>query len=65
MNALAAAIEFLCAALKGALAAGGRIVLSGILKTQVDEVIEAYHDEIEFDPPVIRDEWALVAGSKK
>ncbi len=51
--------------LKGALAAGGRIVLSGILAAQVDDVIEAYHDEVEFGPPVIRDEWALVAGSRK
>jgi len=44
---------------------GGRVALSGILVNQVDDVTDAFRDRVSFDPPVVRDDWALLAGTRK
>ena len=43
---------------------GGRLALSGILANQVADVRAAFCDRFEFDPPVTRDDWALLAGTR-
>jgi len=45
--------------------AGGRIALSGILANQVGDVTKAFRDRIDFDPPAMRDDWALLSGTRK
>ena len=32
---------------------------------QAERVMAAYRDVIEFDAPVVRDEWVLLAGKKQ
>lgn len=44
---------------------GGRLALSGILTTQVDEVMSAYQDAFTLDPAVQDGDWALVTGCRK
>ena len=43
---------------------GGRLALSGILANQVADVKAAFCDRFEFDPPITRDDWALLAGTR-
>ncbi|MFZ9035022.1 MAG: 50S ribosomal protein L11 methyltransferase [Francisellaceae bacterium] len=43
----------------------GQLVLSGILHDQVDEVINAYKSEVDFQTPVYDGDWALLSGSRK
>jgi len=43
----------------------GQIVLSGILKNQATEVIEAYQDYIQFEPVVIDGDWVRLSGDKR
>jgi ribosomal protein L11 methyltransferase len=42
---------------------GTRIALSGILTGQIESVTLAYNAWIKFDPPVARDDWALLSGT--
>lgn len=44
--------------------AGGYLALSGILRTQADDVISAYRQWIDFAPPVVRNDWVLLCGTK-
>ncbi len=44
---------------------GGHIVLSGILESQADTVIHAYAAAIEFQSPVILQDWVLLQGIKR
>ena len=41
-------------------APGGELVLSGILREQAEEVIDAYRGSLRFDEPVERDGWVLL-----
>ena len=43
----------------------GRLALSGILPEQIDEVIAAYQQWVAFEPPELRDGWALLTGTRK
>jgi ribosomal protein L11 methyltransferase len=45
--------------------AGGSIVLSGVLSTQTDSCLQAYSEWFEMDEPVFRDEWVMLAGTRK
>jgi ribosomal protein L11 methyltransferase len=51
-------VLWICDRLKPA----GKLALSGILESQVDEVQDAYCNRIDFETPTIRDEWALLSG---
>lgn len=42
----------------------GHIALSGILAEQADEVMQAYAPWFDLQPPVIQDEWVLIAGQR-
>jgi len=41
---------------------GGDIILSGILEEQATSVIEAFRDNFQIEPPIIRDGWVLLHG---
>ncbi|ADE16585.1 ribosomal protein L11 methyltransferase [Nitrosococcus halophilus Nc 4] len=41
---------------------GARLALSGITSEQVQPLIQAYHHWFTFDVPVVRENWALLAG---
>ncbi|MEX0730713.1 MAG: 50S ribosomal protein L11 methyltransferase [Aquisalimonadaceae bacterium] len=43
----------------------GRLVLSGILDTQVEEVSAAYRDAFDLDPPLQDGDWILLSGRRK
>ncbi len=47
------------------LKATGQIGLSGILPNQVDDVINAYCEYVNFDDPHMRDKWVLLTGLRK
>lgn len=43
---------------------GGEILLSGILKTQLEDIQSAYQPYFELDPASYRDEWVCVSGKR-
>jgi len=51
--------------LAGRVRTGGRLVLSGILAEQADEVMAVYRDWFDFDPPTIDEGWVRLAGVKR
>ncbi|MGR8922079.1 MAG: 50S ribosomal protein L11 methyltransferase [Gammaproteobacteria bacterium] len=61
-NILLEPLVALAPRLTGALRAGGRIALAGILAEQVPSLTDAYGDALRFDPVTERDGWALVTG---
>ena len=44
---------------------GGKILLSGILKTQVNDIKCAYQSWFDLDPESIREDWVRVTGTRK
>lgn len=44
---------------------GGRIVLSGILEAQADDIREIYGEWFDFDPPNVEDGWVCLSGVKR
>jgi ribosomal protein L11 methyltransferase len=59
-NILANVLIELQPALVSLVAPGGELVLSGILREQAGEVIDAYRGTLQFDEPVERDGWVLL-----
>jgi len=51
--------------LAGRVRAAGRLVLSGILAEQADEVMAVYREWFAFDPAVVDEGWVRLAGTKK
>ena len=45
------------------LAPHGTLVLSGLLKHQMDMITQAYSPEVNFGPPIVIDDWILISGS--
>ena len=43
---------------------GGKIMLSGILKTQLNEIQSAYQPYFELEPPRFREEWVGLSGTR-
>lgn len=62
-NILLKPLQSLAPVLHSLLRPHGRIVLSGILSTQVDGCMDAYSDWVVFDDPLFRDEWAMLTGT--
>ena len=60
-NILAAPLISLADEFVGLLAPGGRLVLSGVLAEQVDDVMAAYPG-IQFETPIIEEQWACLVG---
>lgn len=44
---------------------GGQLALSGILREQVDAVLSAYQDRIDFAPPAVQEDWACLTGTRR
>jgi ribosomal protein L11 methyltransferase len=63
-NILAGPLRELREVISGYCRAGGKLVLSGILKNQAEDVALAYSQEFIMDPIVIDGEWARVSGTK-
>ena len=55
----------LSATLSSLLAEGGKLVLSGILSTQVELCSQTYSRWFDMDEPVFRNEWAMLTGTRK
>jgi ribosomal protein L11 methyltransferase len=62
-NILAAPLTLLAPLLARRLADGGRLVLSGILARQADELRDAYRPWLELDVGAEDDGWALMTGT--
>lgn len=64
-NILTNPLRALAPLLAGATRTGGRIVLSGILAEQADEVMRIYAQWFDFSPAVIEDGWCCLSGIKR
>lgn len=64
-NILAGPLQELAPQLAQRCKTGGNIVLSGILETQAEKILEAYSPWFELEPVAIKDEWIRVSGQKK
>jgi len=64
-NILAETLKQLSEEISELIRPGGWIAMSGILESQIDSVIAAYQDKIEFDEPTILEDWVLLTGNKK
>jgi ribosomal protein L11 methyltransferase len=64
-NILTNPLKGMAPLLAGRVRAGGRLVLSGILAEQADEVMAVYRTWFVFDPPAIDEGWVRLAGIKQ
>ena len=64
-NILAAPLRELCQVITAYCKPAGKLVLSGILDTQAEEISHLYSQNFMMDPIVIDGEWARVSGTKK
>ncbi len=64
-NILANPLIELAPRLAALAAPGAQLVLAGVLKRQVDEVMAAYRKEFRFQPPVLKEGWASLRGRRK
>jgi len=63
-NILAGPLVSLAADFAELVRPGGRILLSGILKTQLKEIQSAYRPYFELDPADEREQWVCVSGKR-
>lgn len=64
-NILANPLRMLGEMLANRTKTGGRIVLSGILAEQIDEMTAIYSQWFDLSPTIILDGWACINGTKK
>ncbi len=64
-NILTNPLKGMAPLLTGRLRPGGRLVLSGILAEQADDVMAVYRDRMDFEPPEIDEGWVRLAGVKR
>lgn len=64
-NILTNPLRALAPLLAGATRSGGRIVLSGILAEQAEEVMRIYGQWFEMSPALVEDGWACISGVKR
>lgn len=64
-NILAGPLRELRPIITGYCKPGGKLVLSGILATQADEINALYSQDFEMEPTAIEGEWARVSGVKR
>ena len=64
-NILTNPLKGMAPLLAGRVRAGGRLVLSGILAEQADEVMAVYREWFAFDPAVVDEGWVRLAGIKQ
>ncbi len=61
-NILSGPLKVLAPLLCGLTRSGGRLVLSGILETQADELMNIYREWLEMLPPVALEGWVRLEG---
>jgi ribosomal protein L11 methyltransferase len=64
-NILAAPLQQLAGHFANLLKPGGRLVLSGLLENQIDEVAAAYTGQFTLAEPVIEGDWVRLDGVRK
>lgn len=64
-NILAPVLVTLAPHLLDALRPGGALLLSGVLESQLPDVMAAFGSALHFDVPIIDQGWACVKGSKQ
>ncbi len=64
-NILAAPLVELAGRFRELLLPGGKLVLSGLLDTQIDDVMAAYANWVEFNTPTLDAEWVRLDGIRK
>jgi ribosomal protein L11 methyltransferase len=64
-NILTNPLKMLAPLLAQATRRGGRIVLSGILSEQADDVMKIYAQWFNLEPPVMEEGWACLSGVKR
>jgi ribosomal protein L11 methyltransferase len=64
-NILTNPLKGMAPLLAGRVRAGGRLVLSGILAEQAEDVMAVYRDWFVFDPPATDEGWVRLAGIKQ
>ncbi|MFT6915006.1 MAG: ribosomal protein L11 methyltransferase [Motiliproteus sp.] len=64
-NILAGPLVELAPTLQTLLKPGGRLALSGVLATQIEQLIEAYTPWFELETPVISDDWVRLTGVRR
>lgn len=64
-NILTNPLKGMAPLLAGRVRTGGRLVLSGILAEQADDVMAVYRDWFDFDPPALDEGWVRLAGVKR
>ncbi len=64
-NILTNPLKLLAPLLAGYTRQGGRIVLSGILDAQAEEVRQVYSTWFDLGPPVVEDGWVCLSGTRK
>ncbi len=64
-NILTNPLRMLAPLLANAAKQGGRIVLSGILEEQAQDVMDIYAQWFDLDAPVFEDGWSCLSGTKR
>jgi ribosomal protein L11 methyltransferase len=64
-NILTNPLKLLAPLLAGATRPGGRIVLSGVLAGQAEEVMKIYAQWFNLAPPILEEGWACLSGVKR
>lgn len=64
-NILARTLRELAPRLTNLTRPGGMLVLAGILREQVDPVMDSFAGAFRFEPPRLRDEWACLIGLRQ
>lgn len=64
-NILSMPLKLLAPALANLVRQGGRIVLSGILEEQAEEIIAIYHTWFDMEAPVFMDNWTRLVGQRR
>ncbi len=64
-NILAGPLATLAPVIAPLVKAGGTLVLSGILQTQAQSVMDAYHALFEFEEPAVREDWVRLVGHRR
>ena len=64
-NILAGPLVELAPVLSASIGTDGVLALSGILEEQIDSVRAAYKPWLNFQPPIAKDGWALLTGTRR
>jgi ribosomal protein L11 methyltransferase len=64
-NILAGPLESLAATFASQVRAGGRLVLSGILRNQAEAVATTYAPWFDIAPVVVQDDWVRLDGVRR